>query len=223
MLAPILILAAATTVALSPGAYRYAATLNGASAGTTSIAVNRDAGGQTTISEDANGSLQGIAFSGKASYVLGADNDPLSYSGNYNVAGQTPSVSATFSGQSASVSGPMSPGGGPQTFSLLHGTTHFAVIEPGLVAGLFALPVQMQAWNGAALTVIAPAYARAQPLEVQASAAPPPRPPGVPAGDAVLSFGGNLPFTIWYDPATQVPDEIDVPSQGASVSRIRGR
>jgi hypothetical protein len=36
-----------------------------------------------------------------------------------------------------------------------------------------------------------------------------------------LSFGGAVPFTIWYDPATYVPDLIDVPSQNLQVQRMR--
>jgi hypothetical protein len=214
--------APATAVAApAPGTYSYNASLNGASAGSSKIVVTRDAGGAVTISETASGSVQGVDFSGTASYALNADLNPASYAGKYQIAGQSPTAGVTFGQNTATVNGPMNPGGHAQTFGLLGGTSHFAVVEPGLVAGLFALPAQMHVWNGASLTVIAPVYGRDQAL-APVSDTSPARPAGVPAGDASLSFGGNLPFTIWYDPTTLVTDEIDVPSQHASVTRVRG-
>ncbi len=48
-----------------------------------------------------------------------------------------------------------------------------------------------------------------------------PRPADVPAQEAVLSIERPIAVTIWYDPATFVPDEISVPSQNAVLTRVR--
>jgi len=79
----------------------------------------------------------------------------------------------------------------------------------------------MAAWNDAPSTAIAPTRPGSVLLDVAAQATPAPHPAGVPDGDVAIVFGGRLPFTIWYDPATFVPDEIDVPSENVSATRIR--
>jgi hypothetical protein len=110
---------------------------------------------------------------------------------------------------------------GQQTFALDPNAKHFVVIEPGLLSGIFALPAQMQAWNDSPVTAIAPAYGREEPLPPATPATSASRPANVPASDVSLSVGGSVPFTVWYDPATLIPDEIDVPSQSAAVTRVR--
>jgi hypothetical protein len=81
----------------------------------------------------------------------------------------------------------------------------------------------MQAWNNAPALVVVPAMAAMGgtlaivPDNSLAGA----RPAAVPAQDVALAIGGQFAFTIWYDPATYVPDEIDVPGQNVVVSRVR--
>jgi hypothetical protein len=208
---------AAAGPTLAPGTYHYAGAVNGTPAGTSTLTVSID-GATTTIAEDASGSAGGMQFSGKASLVLGAELTPVSYAGNYQVAGQNPVVSAAFSPTSATVTGPMSAAAG-QSFTLGQGTKHFVVIEPGLAAGMFALPAQLHAWGADAVTAISPVYGRSEALSVDA-AQHPPRPANVPPQDVSRSFVASFPFTIWYDPATLVPDEIDVPAQHATVTRV---
>jgi hypothetical protein len=220
MLLPFALLAAtAAGPSLPAGSYKYAASLSGVSAGSSTLTVTTG-NGSTQIDESASGSASGFSFSGSSVLVLGADLAPTQYNGKYLVAGQQATVSVALTPTTATVTPPA--GGTPQTFALDPNATHFVVIEPGLLSGIFALPAQMQAWNGAAVTAIAPAQSMEGPLSPDAPAQKPQRPNGVPASDAVLSLGGRIPFTVWYDPATMIPDEIDVPSQGATVTRVRG-
>ncbi|MBV8490703.1 MAG: hypothetical protein JO199_09255 [Candidatus Eremiobacteraeota bacterium] len=70
------------------------------------------------------------------------------------------------------------------------------------------------------MSAIAPGYGRVEALPPSPSASAQ-RPASVPASDVALAVGGSVPFVVWYDPATLVPDEIDVPSQSATVTRVR--
>jgi hypothetical protein len=99
-------------------------------------------------------------------------------------------------------------------------TQHFVVIEPGLLAGLFALPAQLAAWNDQSVTWITPTTAQAESLSANPSASVT-RPADVAASDVVLSIERPTAVTIWYDPNTLVPDEIIVPSQNAVLIRER--
>ena len=213
-------LVAVAPASLPAGSYTYTASLDGTPTGTSSLTVSRD-GELTHIDEKASGTANGMDFAGTATLVLGADLAPTHYDGSYKLAGQDASVSAALTPTTATVKSSAT-GGQPQTFSLGTAASHFVVIEPGLVAGFLALPAQMQAWNGGAVSAIAPAFGREVPIVPQPPAGPLAPPAGVPAQDAALSIGGHLPFTIWYDPATLIPDEIVVPSQNATVTRVRG-
>jgi hypothetical protein len=202
---------------LSTGTYHYVASLAGQPAGTATLTVTRN-GDQTSIAETSNGSLGAMQLAGKATLELGADLTPTEYSGAYHTAQQSLSVTVALTPSSATVISSMA-GGQPRTIALLANTTHFAVIEPGLLSGLFALPAQMELWNNAGVTLITPAFANAQALSV-ATSSPSPRPSGVPSGDQALSVTAPVAVTIWYDPSTFVTDEIVVPSQDATVTRV---
>jgi hypothetical protein len=210
---------AAGTPFVSVGSFRYTGTLEGQPAGSSSLNVTRD-GDSTKIEESASGSLAGNTFTGKASLVLGADLAPIRYAGDYQIGAQHASAMAALTATSATVVGSLG-GSAPQTLALGRDSSHFVVIEPGLLAGLFALPAQMEAWKDPTVQVIAPASGQARSIAPDTKASPPPRPASVPATDASLSFTAGPAFTIWYDPATFVPDEIDVPSQNAVVTRVR--
>jgi len=171
------------------------------------------------LDESASGSASGLQFTGTARLTLDAGLAPTQYDGTYQVAGQNATVKVTLTPTVATVTG--IGGGQPDPVVLLPTATHFVVVEPGLLAGLFALPAQMAAWNDAPTTAIAPTRPGGILLAVQAPATPAPHPSGVPANDVAVVFGGRLPFTIWYDPATFVPYEIDVPSENVSATRIR--
>jgi len=209
---------AAGTPSVSTGTYRYTASIDGQQAGASSITVARD-DSSTTIDESASGSLAGTAFVGKAKLVLGSDLAPLHYDGDYDIGGQRSSATASLTSTSATIS-TSATGNKPQPVDLDTHSTHFVVIEPGLLSGLFALPAQMDAWKDAGITVIAPAFGQARAIAPDAPGGAAARPADVPSGDVALTFSSAPSFTIWYDPATFVPDEIVVPSQNAIVTRV---
>lgn len=170
------------------------------------------------IDEDSSASFAGMQMKANAILALGADLAPLSYTGSYKMAGQSPNVSVVLTPSSATATGATA--AAPQRVTLAANTRHFVVIEPGLLAGLFALPAQLATWKESSVTWITPATAAAATLTVNAIATAS-RPAGVPAQDAVLSVDRPVAATMWYDPATFVPDAIVVPSQNAVLTRER--
>lgn len=213
-----MLLAALSGVAFpAPGTYRYTASMSGQPVGAWSVSVTQDAA-QTTIAESSNASVMGMQLAATASLVLGPDLAPLRYTGQYRTPTQTPSVSVTLTPSSATAVGALTPG--PQQLALAANTQRFVVIEPGLLAGLFALPAQMAAWKDPMVTWVTPATAQAQPLTAIPTSSEP-RPAGLSAQEAVLSIDRPIAVTIWYDSATLVPDEISVPSQNAVLRRVR--
>lgn len=201
----------------APGTYRYSASLAAQPIGQWSVSVKQDAS-DTQIDETSSASVMGMQLAATASLVLGPDLAPAKYEGNYSVSNQNRHVSAALTSGSATVVSVMS--SQPQQLSLLPATQHFVVVEQGLLAGLFALPAQLAAWKETSVTWISPAEAQAQLLRLAPAAAPKP-PSGVPANDAPISIDRPIAVTIWYDPATFVPDQISVPSQNAVLTRER--
>jgi len=217
MLSTLLLAALAATAFPPPATYRYTGSLGGERVGSWSVTVSQDAQG-TQLEENSSASIFGMPLSATASLVLGPDFAPVKYSGNYRTPSQSPAVSVVLTSSSATVIGAFSPE--PRQISLDANSHHFVVIEPGLLAGLFALPAQLGAWKDSSVTWITPTSAQAESL----SANPAPsvaRPAGVPAGDVVLSIERPVAVTIWYDPNTLVPDQITVPSQNAVLIRER--
>ncbi|HEV3090810.1 MAG TPA: hypothetical protein VGX91_05115 [Candidatus Cybelea sp.] len=199
------------------GTYNYDAALNGSPVGRWSVAVKSGQNG-SEVDETSTATLAGLALSAQAALVLDVNLAPASYAGHYRTPGQSPNVSVSLTPQSATVAGAFN--AQPQQVALQNETRHFVVIEPGLLAGLFVLPAQLAAWKEQSVTWITPTTAQVHVLEV-AVASPPPRPNAVPAGDNVLSIAQPIAVTIWYDPSTLVPDEIEVPSQAAVLTRVR--
>lgn len=208
---------AASSAFPASGSYSYAAALNGAPVGRWSVTVKQTGDG-TEIDENSNASLQGIALGATATLTLAGDLSPSKYAGSYHTLGQNPMVSVTLTPNSASVA--PAGGGAAQTLALDPSTKHFIVVEEGLLAGLFALPAQLQSWKDTSVTWISPMNAAAVPVPTN-PAPPTQRPANVPAADVALALAGQIPVTIWYDPATLVPDEILVPSENAVLTRLR--
>ncbi len=200
---------------LAPGNYTYNATMNGAKVGTSQITVKSSSAG-VEIDEQMRGSFDGSASSGSATYVLATDLSPQKYTATGTVGGDTVNDTATVNGDAATIS---SGQGGSLSFTLSPPATRFVVVDLGSFAGFMPLAAQMSAWNDPKATVLVPVYGIALSIEITGNAAV--RPAGVPASDVGLAFGGHAPFTIWYDPATYVPDEIDIPSQNVVVTRQR--
>jgi hypothetical protein len=213
-----LLLAVATTVTFpAPGTYAYAASLGGQPVGQWSVTVKSGDSG-SEIDENSAATFGGMQLSARAALVLGADLSPQRYEGHYQTPGQSPNVSVVLTPTSAIVVGAFT--SQPTQVALASNTRHFVVVEPGLLAGLFALPAQLGAWKDPSVTWITPTSGRAQPLTVNQAALQKP-PAGVPAQDALISIDSPIALTIWYDSATLVPDRIEVPSQSAVLTRVR--
>lgn len=209
MLLPPMTLASAQSPAPPPGTYAYTATVAGKRVGTATITVTDN--GVIEIAERAVGSLNGQPGSAQAVLTLGSDLAPTAYTGNYEIAGAQQHTDVTLTPTTATI--------GSQAIALTPGATHFVVVEPGLMAGIFALPAEMHAWNDAPALAVMPSLAQGFPIVPSASTGP--RPAGVATSDVALGFGGQFPFTIWYDPNTFVTDEVDVPGQNLVVSRTQ--
>lgn len=219
MLATILLAALSSAVpALAPGTYTYTATYQGAQSGASTLVVRRT-GDTTTIQENASGVINGLQVAGTVTLNLGADLGPTVYNGSYDSGALHSVVTVTVAKTSATLVGTTT-SGVQMMFPLKPPARHFVIIEPGLMAGLFALPAQMQAWQYDPILAVAPSIGKGENYALDTTAKPQ-RPDGVPAQDTQITFGGPLAFTIWYDPATYVPDAVVVPSQDAVVTRVR--
>lgn len=199
-----------------PGSYSYAAALNGQQIGKWSVAVKGSDSG-TEIDENSSASVMGMQLSAQAVLALSPDLSPTRYDGHYRTPNQSPNVSVSLTPTSATVAGIMTTQ--PVQVSLAAATRHFVVIEPGLLAGLFALPAQLESWKDPTVTWITPASGQAQVLTA-GPAAPQKRPDGVSQADVLLSIVSPIAVSIWYDPATLIPDRISVPSQNAVLMRV---
>ena len=210
--------AVANTVTFpAAGVYNYTASMSGQPIGQWNVSVKRS-DSTTEIDENSWASVMGMTLSAKATLALGPDLSPTSYTGNYRAAGQNVAVTVALTGASATITGTQS--GAARTVALLPDTHHFVVIEPGLLAGLFALPAELAAWNDLTVTWLSPVTGTAQPLARAATAADV-RPAGIPAQDMELALTGQTPATIWYDAASFIPDRIEIPSQHAILTRVR--
>lgn len=208
---------AANSTFPAQGTYRYAATLGGQRIGEWTATV-QGRSGDTEVDENSSAMFAGMQLAATASLVLAPDLSPLTYQGSYHMPGQNPTVTVTVSGSTATVSGTLTTA--TQRVGLVPSTEHFVVVEPGLLAGLFVLPAQLNSWKASAVTWITPTSAQAQLLTVNPNAGGT-RPAGVPANDVLLSIERPLVVTIWYDPVTLVPDQLNVPSQSATLTRER--
>jgi hypothetical protein len=212
------LLFAALTGTFPPAAtYRYTGSMSGQNVGSWSVSVTRDAD-RTQIDETSSASIFGMPLAATASLVLGPDFAPTKYSGNYRTPTQSPSVSVALTPSVATVVGALTTQ--PRQISLGPNTRHFVVIEPGLLAGLFALPAQLEAWKDPSVTWITPATGQAESLTTNPSPAAT-RPANVAPQDVVLAIDQPVAVTIWYDPTSLVPDQISVPSQSAILTRER--
>lgn len=225
--APATPLPAPAAAALAPpnGAYVYLSSLHGQSIGKTTITVTRSASPNAAIAlnESSGGSLNGQSASGNATLQLDSTLIPTSYTAAYSFGGPAIHAALAFNGGQVNETSDR----GSKSFTLATGTSRFTVLDGALFAGYFIVPAQMKSWKDAPATVVAPMYGQSTTL----TALPPPallhRPATVPAADAAFFGGvvapgaGQIAFVEWYDPATMLVDEFDVPSQQLTVIRQR--
>lgn len=216
---PLMFLVAAATAPAAPadGVYTYTVTVAGESTGKTAITLTHTAGG-VQLAESANASLGGSDFSATSNLSLDGTLAPTSYSAVYNPPGRTVHAALAFNGDTANETAD----NGAQNFTLGAGTKHFVVLDGTLFSGFFILPAQLQAWSKPPVTAVSPMFGRGGAIAVD-TALKADRPKGVPAGDVAISVSDPLQFTLWYDPATLIVDELDVPQQSASYVRSGAR
>lgn len=195
------------------GSYTYVTAIGGSPVATTTIVVKHDAGGME-LDESGTAQMGGQNGSAKTTMTLAPSLDPLSYTASYVNNGKPYKASVTVSGTSATETGDVA----STTAALSGGAQHFVVLDLGPFSGYFALPAQMRAWGNAPAVALVPAYGHSVPIAIDTATAQT-RPPGVPSTDAAIVVNKPVAFTIWYDPTTLIPDRMDVPSQGAVVTR----
>jgi hypothetical protein len=217
MLAAMLLAAMNATAFPAPATYRYTGSMGGEKIGSWAISVTQNDAMGPVLAETSSASIFGMPLSATASLILGPDFAPTKYDGSYKTPNENPTVSVALTPTSATVVSTLA--NQPRQIALGANTHHFVVIEPGLMAGLFALPAQLGAWKDSSVTWITPTTAQAESLTTTPST--PPRPAGIAAQDAAIAIDAPIAVTIWYDPNTLVPDEIIVPSQNAVLTRVR--
>ena len=212
----------AASPALPPaGTYRYDAAVAGKRAGGATVNVTAKGAG-LSIAERATGSSDDSDVAIDDTLELDGSLLPVSYRAAYKVHDrildrvQQMDVTVAFAPRTATVRA----GGDVRDFALGGTSKAFVILDSSSVAGFFALPAQMRAFAGADTTVLVPGLGAEKFLNVIPGDKPA-RPAGVPAADVSISFAGQSPFVEWYDPATLVPDRIDVP--GASLTITRGK
>jgi hypothetical protein len=210
-----LILAAAiATPAPADGTYTYVMMLNGAQVLKSALTVKHDLTGNLVLSESGTGTMNGRSGSISDTLTLDPALAPLGYSAQASIAdSRSMQSSLAFKDGEATQSGDVT-----KQYDLVADAKHFVVLDFGPFSGYFALPAQMQAWNYTPVIAIVPMYAQGVPITVDKTIAPD-RPKTVPAADAQISVKTPVPFTVWYDPKTLVVDEMDVPTEGVSVTR----
>ncbi|HEY5258025.1 MAG TPA: hypothetical protein VIJ12_06535 [Candidatus Baltobacteraceae bacterium] len=217
MLGVLLSLALASSAPATPpdGSYTYQTSAQG-STGSSALVLTHAASGLQVV-ETASGSIAGVSATASATMMLNADLSPASYVGSYSGAGTNVQTTVTFGANGATETMTGLGTAAPQTYAL-GGAGHFAIVDGALVSGFAILPAQFAAWGNGSIQVVIPIYGRAEPIAVALATLP--RPSAVPKNDVALTVSGSIPFTEWYDPKTLVMDEVEVPSQSVTITRI---
>lgn len=214
-----LILAAAAALPAAPpdGAYTYTVAVAGNPAGKTTITMTHSGEG-LQLAESASATFGGSDFAGTATLSLDGTLSPARYAAVYSPPGRTIHAALAFNGATATETADT----GSASFNLGANTAHFAVLDGTMFTGFFILPSQVRAWNAQAFTAVSPMFGRGAAIALD-SALKPSRPAAVPPNDVAISVSDPVAFTLWYDPATLIVDELDVPQQDAAYVRLRSR
>jgi hypothetical protein len=212
---PLMFLLAAATAPTAPadGVYTYTISVAGANTGKTSITLSHTPAGVQLV-ESASGSLGGSDFAATSNLALDGTLSPASYTAVYSPPGRTIHAALAFNAGAASETAD----NGALKFNLGPGTKHFVVLDGTLFSGFFILPAQLQAWSTPPVTALSPMFGHGGAIAVD-TALKADRPKGIPAGDVAVSVSDPVEFTLWYDPATLIVDELDVPQQSTSYVR----
>jgi len=211
---PLILAAVVASATPADGTYTYVTNLNGAQVLKTAVTVTHDPAGTTVLSESGTGTMNGRSGSVSDTLTLDPTLSPVSYSANASLAdSRSMQANLAFNGDRATQTGDVT-----KTYALAPNAKHFVVLDFGPFAGYFALPAQMQAWSDQPVMAIVPLYAQGAAIVVDKSLSPD-RPKTVPSTDAQISVKSPVQLTVWYDPKTLVVDEMDVPTEGVSVTR----
>jgi hypothetical protein len=151
-----------------------------------------------------------------ARYLLDGALDPASYHRSTTwlpvsttpVPQRTATLDMTWNGAAGVMIG-----GWGAPVPLAAGTDHFVLFDTDELAGMAALPAQFASWGEttAHVTVVA----RLGPvttatMQIVADAVPAYKPRVVPTSDRALLVHDAKDLLVWFDPTTNVPDEIDL-------------
>jgi hypothetical protein len=196
------------------GTYTYVMSLNGSQVEKTAVTVKHDPAGNIVLTEAGSGQLNGRSGSIGDTLTLDASLAPVGYSAQASIAdSRSMKTAVVFKGEQATQTGDVN-----KTYDLAADAKHFVVLDFGPFTGYFAFPAQMQAWKNPPVIAIVPMYAQGVPLTVDKTAVPE-HPKTVPANDIALVVSSPVQFTMWYDAKTLVIDEMDIPSEGVTVTR----
>jgi len=202
---PAATMAAPVATQIPDGTYAYQLRQGGSAIGTSTITVSR-AGGALKVHEVAN--LQ-------VTYTLDSTLDPATFSTTslHAVYATTP-LDVTFGATSFQEHVQ----GKTVTLPTVAGAKGVMVIDGPVMTGLFLSPAQIHATGSATLTGVSPGSARSLACAFVAASAST-RPAKVASADNGYVTKG-LPsgeVTIWFDPTTLVPQDMEVPAQGISI------
>lgn len=217
MLPLILTLALDGAAALSPpaGAYRYDAIIDRKSAGRTTVTLANTPQG-TKLEEYGESHLPAGDTYTHSTLVLDANLIPGAYRASYKIQDEQMQVVVAFENRSATVTA----GSDVRTFALGGSSKSFVILDASMASGFLMLPSQMRAFKDADTTALVPGLGVVTFLSVLQGVTPL-RPDRVPPRDVSVSFAGEAPFVEWYDPATLIVDEVDVPGQNLALVRRR--
>lgn len=204
--------AAATIVAYSApaappdGTYKYTITQNGATIGTSTVSIKRQASSLTLHETQTRGDWSFVVDETLDANTLA----PKTYVATYVKGDGSQGARAAFDGAGATVTHDGIPGS--TYFRLPGGVRNGYVLESSLLTGFLMLPAQLHAARAWQFSQIIPSemeqVTNRVSLTPEAS-----RPDGVPAGSSVLSLAGMVDQDLWYDSASYVVTAVNVPIQ----------
>ena len=214
--------ATAAPVSPTPGSYAFVVSRAGEKSGDSSITVKNASGGLTVHETETFPGITDVVDE----TLDGNDLMPASYVSSFPLTsdvGVTIRLSFYAGGARETVDGTS----GATDFKVETGTQRMVVLDGVMMTGFLFLPAQIKALSLTRFTTLAPS--RADTYDCRTDMGPTPdRPAGIPASDVSLTVDGTSPagtveFSEWYDPATMIVDEVDVPGEQVTIARVRSK
>lgn len=205
-------IAYATPAAPRPpdGTYEYRLTVGGSELGTSTVVISTTAAG-IVVQERAR--FPQVNATASTSY------DPATlaetgYAADFNLPRGSQHTAATFKRGSIGVHVP-----GQSVDIPADPANPLEIVADNLVGTTVMIPAILHASGARAFTLaMVSGGGKAIAANVLLQSAPPPRPAGVPVTDVSVAIdAGGLRETYWFDPASYVVDEIQIPSQAAQI------